>query len=490
MSRTVIAGVVAAVIAVLTAVAYFVTTSSLDDRARKEAGDRVARAQSLVTQSAKLEALSLQKDAERLSVDAGFLRALNTDNQAERAQQASLAFQRFKAASSDDADPDIIALVSKTGDIVAMQDIPNPVASEWKDASGKVVWPAVALVLEQRNIISEIWDYPGKGLMRVGVAPVIDVDAQAVGEADAKVIRGVVVVAYAMTQAGAKKMALDLGTEVAYFNAGRVDATSFSSGSEQAQQTLATLLGKGLADPKTGIMSVSVRGEHYLAASARIPRAQSKQLPDGYPAAQSGVVILMGSSAAGGASVGWLVLLVGIGGLLVALAGVYLTHRRLMSQVDQVELGVADIINGNVDRTFRPVGAELDGLANGLNVMLARLLGRPEPGEEELDDDGNPIVPGRVEFDDQAEAGRGQADPELSRLAQESEPDYYKRVYTDYQAARKQVGQPDNVSFESFIAKLKVNEGKLKALHQCKTVRFRVVTADGKVSLKPVPIFE
>ena len=59
---------------------------------------------------------------------------------------------------------------------------------------------------------------------------------------------------------------------------------------------------------------------------------------------------------------------------------------------------------------------------------------------------------------------------------------------TDYQAARKQVGQPDNVSFESFIAKLKVNEGKLKALHQCKTVRFRVVTADGKVSLKSIPI--
>ena len=36
------------------------------------------------------------------------------------------------------------------------------------------------------------------------------------------------------------------------------------------------------------------------------------------------------------------------------------------------------MINGNLDRTFTPVGSELDGLANGLNVMLARLLGLAE----------------------------------------------------------------------------------------------------------------
>ena len=50
-------------------------------------------------------------------------------------------------------------------------------------------------------------------------------------------------------------------------------------------------------------------------------------------------------------------------------------------------------------------------------------------------------------------------------------------------------GSPDDVSFENFIAKLKVNEGKLKAQYQCRTVRFRVITKDGKVTLKPVPIF-
>jgi hypothetical protein len=139
--------------------------------------------------------------------------------------------------------------------------------------------------------------------------------------------------------------------------------------------------------------------------------------------------------------------------------------------------------------TFRPVGLELDGLANGLNVMLARVLGRPEPGEEEFDDEGNPIFQGRVEFEDGDGSAAPAPDPDLAALAQESEPDYYKRVYTEYLAARRATGNPDEVSFENFIAKLKVNEGKLKAQYQCRAVRFRLVVKDGKVTLKPVPIF-
>jgi hypothetical protein len=184
------------------------------------------------------------------------------------------------------------------------------------------------------------------------------------------------------------------------------------------------------------------------------------------------------------------VIVLGVGALAIAMLGLYLTHRRLVAQIDQVELGVTDIINGNVDRTFRPVGEELEGLSNGLNVMLARLLGRPEPGEEEFDDDGNPIIQGRVEFDEgEGEGAAPKADPDLAALAQESEPDYYKRVYTEYLAAKRATGHPDEVSFENFIAKLKVNEGKLRAQYQCRAVRFRIVTKDGKVSLKPVPIF-
>jgi hypothetical protein len=121
--------------------------------------------------------------------------------------------------------------------------------------------------------------------------------------------------------------------------------------------------------------------------------------------------------------------------------------------------------------------------------MLARLLGRPEPGEEAFDENGNPIIPGKVDFEDAGEEAAPQADPELAALAQEPEPDYYKRVFTEYVQSRRDTGAPDDVSFESFIAKLRVNEGKLKAQYNCRAVRFRVVVKDGKTTLKPVPIF-
>jgi hypothetical protein len=500
MSRTIIWGIVAGVIVVLTATAYFVTGASLEDAARKSTRDQVVRAQNLLTQTARLEALGLQKDAERLSIDQGLLRAVKSEAPGERASQSNLAFGRFNAASDETTKPDIMALVDATGDIVSMFG-GNVPAKEWKNKDGQIVWPALDLVLSKRIVISEIWDYPGKGLMRVGVAPVIDVEAPVpAGDQDGVVIVGAVVLAYSMTALQAQELERNLGTDVAYFNGGRVDATSLGNDSAEAQRVLGKLLGppKNLADPRTGVVHVSLAGRDYLAASARVPRSASKQLPpvcadntkkppDCYPPVTSGAIVLMTPDPGVAGNARTFILLVGIGALVVAMLGLYMSNRRLLAQVDQIEVGVADIINGNVDRTFRPVGQELDGLANSLNVMLARLLGRPEPGEEELDDEGNPIVQGRVEFEDQAEVAPG-TDPELARLAQEPEPDYYKRIYTEYKAARQAIGQPDEVSFENFIAKLKVNEGKLKAQYQSRGVRFRVVTKDGRVTLKPVPI--
>src|SRR5690606_3821627 len=160
----------------------------------------------------------------------------------------------------------------------------------------------------------------------------------------------------------------------------------------------------------------------------RMPRSATKALPDSYGKVTAGAVVLakIGDSGTTAGTVKLFILLLGGGALALALLGAYLTHRRLVAQVDQVELGVIEIINGNLDRRFGPVGPELDGLSNGLNVMLARLLGRPEPGEEEFDEDGNPVVPGRVEFDESE--GAPQVDPDIAALAQEAEPDYYKRV--------------------------------------------------------------
>jgi len=362
------------------------------------------------------------------------------------------------------------------------------VAKQWKTPEGKSVLPALDIVLKKKGIISDLWNYD-RGLMRVAVASVIDPDVRVTDDDPdrSKAIVGAIVIAYTQTAKDAQLDKSFLGTDIAYFDQKKVVATSFVKGGTQEDTAKAHDLNAVLpsvADTKT---RVSLDGVDYWAWAVKMPRLSTIK-PLDLPPMTAGAMVLApivdyGNTAG---TVKLFLLLVGGGALAIAMLGLYLSHRRLVTQVDQIETGVTDIINGNVDRTFRPVGPELDGLANGLNVMLARLLGRPEPGDEEFDEEGNPIMPGRVDFDD-GEDKSGEAD--LAALAQESEPDYYKRVFTEYQAARKAAGKADDGSFENFIAKLKVNEGKLKAQFNCRAVRFRVVTKDGKVSLKPVPIY-
>jgi hypothetical protein len=492
MSRTVIAVVVAAVIAALTAIAYFVTSTSFAQRARSDADARLEQAHQLIGKLSQLGGIDVANKAERLAALPEFVKAVKTDSESERQQQARIGFQRFLAKEGNK--PDIIALVHASGTLLAMNEMQSVIPKQWQNDKGEPIIPALTVVLGRKVIVSEFWNQDsGKGLMRIGVAPVIDPDAPINPQDPEGVsIIGAIVVAYAQTAKESQRDAQALGTEIAYTDGKRVVVSSFTRGGvEDTAKTkaLTELLAAGAFGAKEEKHSIELGGQRYLVSLEQMPRSATKDLPKDYPPITAGAVLLSPiGAAANEGTIELFIVLLGVGALAMAMLGLYLVHRRLIAQVDQVELGVTDIINGNLDRTFRPVGAELDGLSNGLNVMLSRLLGRPEPGDEELDDDGNPMVSGRVEFED-GEDRAPAIDPDIAALAQELEPDYYKRVYTEYVAARRASGTPDEVSFESFIAKLKVNEGKLKAQYQCRAVRFRVVTKDGKVSLKPVPIF-
>ena len=517
MSRSIIAVIVAVVIAALTATAYFVTTSSQSEKVERDLRDRVGRARKQLQNSALVEARRAEGKIVALAAQPGLLEGLQAirppadpppdsfkPDWKELKRQVGLTFSEFLAGETDKK-PDVLALVDSTGDVVFMNGVSLPTASEFKDDQGKVKLPALAEALERRIVIVEITQMPAVGLARLVVAPVID---HARSTEEKTVIAGVVVAAYAITAKAAQAEDDLLGVRVAYFDSNHVSATSFKRDRDEDTQMQAKI-NKTLDQAKLRaraldekhpdgerVTAVEVDGKKYLAATVRLTRQHTKPLPADYPPQDAGALVLISvgdEAAAMTKSAKIFILLLGVGALVIALFGMYLVHHRLETQIDEIELGVAEIINGNLDRTFQPVGAELDGLANGLNVMLARLLGRPEPGEEAFDENGNPIIPGKVDFEEAPEGEAAQApagpDPELAALAQEPEPDYYKRLFTEYVAARKQAGSPDDVSFESFIAKLRVNEGKLKAQYQCKAVRFRVVLKDGRVSLKPVPIF-
>ena len=78
MSRTVIAAVVAVVIAGLTAIAYFVTSQSFEERARKDADVALTRAYQVVHRLNQLQAIDVSNKAERLAALPEFVGAIKS----------------------------------------------------------------------------------------------------------------------------------------------------------------------------------------------------------------------------------------------------------------------------------------------------------------------------------------------------------------------------------------------------------------------------
>jgi hypothetical protein len=118
MSRTVIAAVVAAVIAGLTAIAYFVTSQSFEERARMDADVALTRAHQVVQRLNQLQGIDVSNKAERLAALPEFVGAIKSSGD-DRRRQAQIGFQKFMSADKEGAiKPDIIALVDDSGDML------------------------------------------------------------------------------------------------------------------------------------------------------------------------------------------------------------------------------------------------------------------------------------------------------------------------------------------------------------------------------------
>src|SRR5215470_11841221 len=312
MSRTVIAAVVAAVIAVLTGIAFFVTSTSFDDRLRKDADAKLARAYQVVQKLNQLEGIDVSNKAERLAAEKEFVAAIKADSGTERQTQARIGFQKFTADEKQGDDrPDIIALVDASGNLLAMNEVPTVVAKQWKTEKGDSIIPALNVVLGKKLIISDVWNYGDKGMMKVGVAPVIDPDAPISSkDPEGVVIIGAIVVAYAQTAREAQQDRKLLGTEIAYYDGNKVVATSFTRGQTPEEDTakarvLSDMLKSG-ALKSTAVegakpQRITIDGVDYLAATVKMPRSSTRKLPPEcgkdesgpcYPPMTAGAVVL------------------------------------------------------------------------------------------------------------------------------------------------------------------------------------------------------
>jgi len=489
MHRMKIGLVAAIVLLALTAGVYAVVTRELRESVVADLNTSVSRAQRIHGDVARLEAMEFENLVAGLSHRPAVVGAFDKSDENSRRQAAFEQCEQINAQLRTGGKPkaDIVAVLDSSGKVLA-RDL-NVNAMYGEDLRSK--FPAVGTALSGKPT-KDIWTLQGR-MNRVAVAPITQPDGT---------IRGALLVGYVLTARDAQMKHDLLGTEVAYFHNGKVHTSSFISegtgenAKEDGNKTQAlnqVLFGSPDAPGQQALQKNAPTEVFHLTLDGREYTAVAAPLHGNAFDKTSGVVTL--ASISDGlepvSAVGMKLIGFGVLAILVLLGAVVMTAQRFIKPLDKIELGVAEIINGNIDYQFRPVGPDFEGLSNGLNVMLARLLGREEPNEDEMEEEDEAT---RWRSDqmlvEDTQPGGAANDAEANALAQESEPIYYARIFNEYVAALKSQQKPTKgITVQAFTAKLRLIEGGLKQKWKCRMVRFKVNVQGEQATLKPIPIF-
>jgi hypothetical protein len=475
--RVKISLVAAAIVVALVIVMYLVTVMPLSTIATEGVQKSVERASSLVVRSQKLHGYDLVALAQEVAARKEFIDGVLTETEQQRRVNIFDAISQFdKELKAKGRKAHFFGVLDREGAIIARDlDINNMYGD-------KLPFDNIKQAL-QGNASKDIWRMKNS-MMRAAAAPILQ---------GGKVI-GAVAIAYDFTAAEAREERDQFGTQVAYFMENTIRSSSFSlpgdDNTEDAARVAAlnkALLGganapgnKALAEDKSSqTITLDLHGAEYLAITGPLPvRLTHKNV--GYV-----VLASLDEAQAPVSRVRWMFLVFGLVTLLLVLGGMWTVSRHFVDEEDKLELGVNEVINGNMDYTFEDI-KEFEGLANAINVMLARLLGRPEPGEEE---DGESAWRADVLFIEEVTGDHTTEARKAVQMVSEQEDAYYARVHREYIAARQRYNLPtEGITLDSLTQKLKANEALLKAKYKCKAVRFEVREEAGKVSLKPTRI--
>jgi hypothetical protein len=490
MHRMKIGLVAAIVLLAFTAGVYVVVTRELRESMEHAVETDVSRAQRMHGDVARLESMEFANLVAGLSHRPAVVGVFDKADENGRRQAAFEQCEKLNSflQTGGARKADIVAILDSSGKVVA-RDL-NVNAMYGEDLKAK--YPAVGAALKGEPT-KDIWTMANR-MTRVAVAPIVMPDGT---------LRGALLVGYVLTTRDAQAKHELLGTDVAYFHDGKVHTSSFvtegagDNAKEDGNKTQAlnqVLFGSPDAWGKqalqkgapTEIFHLTIDGREYAAVAAPL-HGNAFDKTSGVVTLESITDALDPVSAVGMKIFGF-----GVLAILVALGAAMMTSLRFIRPLDKIELGVAEIINGNIDYQFRPIGPDFEGLSNGLNVMLARLLGREEPNEDEPEEEQDETARWRS---DQmlVEEGTGPGaapTPDANALAQEAEPVYFARIFNEYVAALKAQGKPTKgITVQAFTAKLRLIEGGLKQKWKgCRMVRFKVNTQGDQVTLKPIPI--
>jgi hypothetical protein len=188
----------------------------------------------------------------------------------------------------------------------------------------------------------------------------------------------------------------------------------------------------------------------------------------------------------------WPVLAVtGLGILLVCLGG-FLLGNYLSRPIEELEEGLLAILNGKTDLRFEIEHAELGGLVFRLNSLLNQLMGVQE---DDTDEEGRPSRPPKAsDFTDALavdERSVQAANVDLgivAALRAEPADSYYGRLFKEYIAAKRSLGDPtEHITEATFVGRIRTSESEMSQKHG-KPVRYRVETRGKEVILIAVPL--
>jgi len=171
------------------------------------------------------------------------------------------------------------------------------------------------------------------------------------------------------------------------------------------------------------------------------------------------------------------IILVVVGGFLL---GNYITHP-----IGQLEEGLLAILNGQSDKRFNLDHAELGGLAFRIDQLLNQLMGV----EEDTTDEQGRVsrTPSPAQFQEEAGSSPNMVG-DAARLGAEPAAAYYSRLFAEYIAAKKGLGeQTDHITEQTFTARIQSMEADAKQ-KQGTAVRYQVQTQGTEVTLLPVTL--
>jgi len=176
--------------------------------------------------------------------------------------------------------------------------------------------------------------------------------------------------------------------------------------------------------------------------------------------------------------------------------GGWLLGNYITRPINMLEEGLLAILNGQTDKRFELDHSELGGLAFRIDQLLNQLMGVEE---DTTDAEGRvSMAPNAANFTDALAVDDKRMmqppseitmDPESIRaLATEPANQYYARIYREYVAAKRAIGEAtDHISEQAFAARIQGMEQE-SAQKYGRPVRYQVQARNREVVLLAVPL--